>query len=122
MLSTVRRTRPRRPQDPEEIRMAIKIGINGFGRIGRLVYRIAAERGGIDIVAVNDYQVTIPFDQIRQFGHVLSYEMDGKAYDDLPDRDNKGPVAIAIDFDSSGADPDLYKHHLAWWIEKMTVR
>ncbi|MCH9683875.1 MAG: type I glyceraldehyde-3-phosphate dehydrogenase, partial [Deltaproteobacteria bacterium] len=34
--------------------MAIKIAINGFGRIGRLVYRIAAQRGGIDIVAVND--------------------------------------------------------------------
>lgn len=34
--------------------MAIKIAINGFGRIGRLVYRIAAQRGGIEIVAVND--------------------------------------------------------------------
>ncbi len=34
--------------------MAIKIAINGFGRIGRLVYRIAAERGGIEIIAVND--------------------------------------------------------------------
>lgn len=34
--------------------MAIKIGINGFGRIGRLFYRIAAERGDIEVVAVND--------------------------------------------------------------------
>jgi glyceraldehyde 3-phosphate dehydrogenase len=34
--------------------MAIKIGINGFGRIGRLVYRIAKERGGFEIVGVND--------------------------------------------------------------------
>jgi len=34
--------------------MAIKIAINGFGRIGRLVYRIAAERGDIEVVAVND--------------------------------------------------------------------
>ena len=33
--------------------MALRIGINGFGRIGRLVYRVAAERG-IDVVAVND--------------------------------------------------------------------
>ncbi|MBY0313080.1 MAG: type I glyceraldehyde-3-phosphate dehydrogenase [Phycisphaerales bacterium] len=33
--------------------MAIRLGINGFGRIGRLVYRIAAEQG-IEIVAVND--------------------------------------------------------------------
>ena len=34
--------------------MAIKIGINGFGRIGRQAFRIMAERGGFDVVAVND--------------------------------------------------------------------
>lgn len=34
--------------------MAIRIGINGFGRIGRLVYRIALERKDIEIVAIND--------------------------------------------------------------------
>ena len=34
--------------------MTIKIAINGFGRIGRLVYRIAAARDDIEIVAVND--------------------------------------------------------------------
>ncbi len=34
--------------------MAIRIGINGFGRIGRLVCRIAAEQGGIEIVGIND--------------------------------------------------------------------
>ena len=33
--------------------MAIRVGINGFGRIGRLVYRIGAEQG-IEFVAVND--------------------------------------------------------------------
>ncbi len=35
--------------------MAIKLGINGFGRIGRLVFRAILERGeDFDIVAVND--------------------------------------------------------------------
>ena len=34
--------------------MAIRIGINGFGRIGRLVYRIAAQAGDVEVVAVND--------------------------------------------------------------------
>jgi len=34
--------------------MTIKIAINGFGRIGRLVYRIASQRENIEIVAVND--------------------------------------------------------------------
>lgn len=38
--------------------MSVKIGINGFGRIGRLVFRAIADRGllgnGIDVVAIND--------------------------------------------------------------------
>ena len=34
--------------------MAIRIGINGFGRIGRLLYRIAMREGGIEVVGVND--------------------------------------------------------------------
>ncbi len=35
--------------------MAIKVGINGFGRIGRLLYRAAIERkANIDFVAIND--------------------------------------------------------------------
>ncbi|ODV94461.1 hypothetical protein PACTADRAFT_18157 [Pachysolen tannophilus NRRL Y-2460] len=34
--------------------MAITVGINGFGRIGRLVLRVALERKDIKVVAVND--------------------------------------------------------------------
>ena len=34
--------------------MAVKIGINGFGRIGRLVARAAMEKGGVEIVGIND--------------------------------------------------------------------
>ena len=32
----------------------IKIGINGFGRIGRLVFRIAMSRPGFEVVGIND--------------------------------------------------------------------
>jgi len=32
----------------------IKIGINGFGRIGRLAFRIASERDNVEVVAIND--------------------------------------------------------------------
>ena len=34
--------------------MKIKIGINGFGRIGRLIMRASAERDDVEIVAIND--------------------------------------------------------------------
>ena len=32
----------------------IKIGINGFGRIGRLVFRVAVNKPNIEIVGIND--------------------------------------------------------------------
>ena len=34
--------------------MSVKIGINGFGRIGRLVYRALSSRPDVEVVAVND--------------------------------------------------------------------
>jgi len=34
--------------------MSIKVGINGFGRIGRNVFRVIAEREDIDVLAIND--------------------------------------------------------------------
>jgi len=34
--------------------MAIRVGINGFGRIGRLVFRVLMERDNFEVVAVND--------------------------------------------------------------------
>jgi glyceraldehyde 3-phosphate dehydrogenase len=34
--------------------MTIKVGINGFGRIGRFVFRAACERNDIEIVGIND--------------------------------------------------------------------
>src|SRR5690606_503398 len=47
--------------------MAIRIGINGFGRIGRLVYRIAHQQG-LDIVAINDL---VPSDNLS---YLLKYD------------------------------------------------
>jgi len=34
--------------------MAIKVGINGFGRIGRLVFRHAVAQQDVEIVGIND--------------------------------------------------------------------
>jgi len=48
--------------------MAVKIGINGFGRIGRQVFRIADKRDDIDVVAIND--ITDP----KTLAHLLKYD------------------------------------------------
>jgi glyceraldehyde 3-phosphate dehydrogenase len=49
--------------------MAVKVGINGFGRIGRIVFRNAVEHSDIDIVAVND-----PFIEPKYAAYMLKYD------------------------------------------------
>ena len=45
----------------------IKVGINGFGRIGRLVMRVSLERDNVDVVAVND-----PFIDVEYMKYMLT--------------------------------------------------
>lgn len=47
----------------------IRIGINGFGRFGRLVARIALERDDIELVAVND-----PFISTDYMAYMFTYD------------------------------------------------
>ena len=47
----------------------IKVGINGFGRIGRLVMRVSLERDEVDVVAVND-----PFIDVEYMKYMLTYD------------------------------------------------
>ena len=48
--------------------MAIKVGISGFGRIGRLVFRAALENKDIEVVAINDIA------DIGTMAHLLKYD------------------------------------------------
>jgi len=48
--------------------MSIKIGINGFGRIGRLVFRAAMKNPDIEVVAVNDLM------DAPTMAHLLTYD------------------------------------------------
>ena len=47
----------------------IRVGINGFGRIGRLVMRVALERPDIEVVAVND-----PFISSDYMAYMFKYD------------------------------------------------
>jgi glyceraldehyde 3-phosphate dehydrogenase len=48
--------------------MAIKVGINGFGRIGRSVFRIISDRDDMEVVAINDL-----FEN-EQLAYLLKYD------------------------------------------------
>ena len=49
--------------------MSIKIGINGFGRIGRLVLRAGINREGVEFVGIND-----PFISPDYMAYMLKYD------------------------------------------------
>lgn len=58
--------------------MATKVGINGFGRIGRLVFRAMEKDPAFDIVAINDPG------SITAAAHLLKYDsIHGRVYDEV---------------------------------------
>ena len=73
--------------------------------------------------ASNDYQAVLPVEDLDRIGYILAYRMDGKYFSELGDKNNKGPLAIAIDFDSNKSiDIEIYKQNLVWWIDVIRVR
>lgn len=54
--------------------MAIKVAINGFGRIGRLVFRIMQEDPSFDVVAINDLT------DAAQLAYLLKYDTSHRRY------------------------------------------
>ncbi len=48
--------------------MAVKVGINGFGRIGRIVFRAALNNPNVEIVAINDLT------DAKMLAHLLKYD------------------------------------------------
>ena len=46
----------------------VKVGINGFGRIGRLTFRAMLKKGNIDVVAINDLT------DAKTLAHLLKYD------------------------------------------------
>ena len=61
----------------------IKIGINGFGRIGRMVMRASLERDDIEVIAINDLL------NLDHLAYLLKYDsVHGKCYADISVKNN----------------------------------
>jgi glyceraldehyde 3-phosphate dehydrogenase len=86
--------------------MAIKVGINGFGRIGRNFLRAAREQGAdIDIVAVNDIT------DARTLAHLLKYDsVFGRFAGDV----KAGDGAIVVDGDELKVLAERDPANLPW--------
>ncbi|HXN29386.1 MAG TPA: type I glyceraldehyde-3-phosphate dehydrogenase, partial [Candidatus Acidoferrales bacterium] len=68
--------------------MAIKVGINGFGRIGRNIFRAALGDPGIEIVAVNDITDS------KTLAYLLKYD---SILGNLPNKVTHSDDSIAVD-------------------------
>ena len=49
--------------------MSIKVGINGFGRIGNLAFQAALEKEGVEVIAIND-----PFIEADYMAYMMKYD------------------------------------------------
>jgi glyceraldehyde 3-phosphate dehydrogenase len=66
--------------------MAVKIAINGFGRIGRLVFRRIHQVGGFDVVAINDIT------DAKTLAYLLKYDSVHRTFDARVSSDADGIV------------------------------
>ncbi|MEW5919786.1 MAG: type I glyceraldehyde-3-phosphate dehydrogenase [Bacillota bacterium] len=68
--------------------MTLKIGINGFGRVGRVTFRALQEKGGARVVAINDLTDS------KTLAHLLTYD---SLYGKLPFDVQAGENFISVD-------------------------
>ena len=117
----------------------IPVAINGFGRIGRLVFRAAVEQGGIEVKAINDLT------DAKTLAHLLKYDstqgrfageveadgdnliVDGKTIRILAERDPAnlpwGELGVDFVLESTGffTDADGARAHIAAGAEKVVI-
>ncbi len=103
--------------------MTVRVGINGFGRIGRNFYRAARERGGdIEVVAVNDLTSPATLAHLLKYDSVLGkldadvkptedgISVDGKEFLVTSERDPKalpwGDLGVDVVVESTGLFTD----------------
>jgi glyceraldehyde 3-phosphate dehydrogenase len=119
--------------------MAVKVGINGFGRIGRNIMRAALGQKDLDFVAVNDITNTDTLAHLLKYDSILgnlqadvkasgdSIEVDGERFkvlsikepSELPWKD----LGVEVVFESTGrfTDRDAAAKHLAAGAKKVII-
>jgi glyceraldehyde 3-phosphate dehydrogenase len=119
--------------------MGIKVGINGFGRIGRNIFRAAMGSGDFDFVAVNDITNTATLAHLLKYDSVLgnldaeikagdgSISVNGDEFKVFSERDpakiDWGSVGAEIVVESTGlfTDRDNAQKHLRDGVKKVII-
>lgn len=117
-----------------------KLGINGFGRIGRNAFKIAFERKDLEIIAINDLTDTKTLAYLLKhdsnygtYGHEVSYDDTGIIVDDkhikvLAERDPAvlpwGALGVELVIESTGrftAKEDAEKHIIGGGAKRVII-
>jgi glyceraldehyde 3-phosphate dehydrogenase len=119
--------------------MAIKVGINGFGRIGRNVLRTALEDSNLEFVAVNDLTSPATLAHLLKYDSILgnlkqdikasgdSINVGGKAIKVFSEKDpaaiNWESVGAQVVIESTGkfTDAEQAKKHLRGPVKKVVI-
>ncbi|AEU35891.1 type I glyceraldehyde-3-phosphate dehydrogenase [Granulicella mallensis] len=119
--------------------MAVKVGINGFGRIGRNVFRTALGNPDIEFVAVNDLTTPATLAHLLKYDSILgnlkneishtedSIVIDGKALKVFAERDpaklDWASVGAEVVVESTGffTDAEKAKAHLGSTVKKVII-
>jgi glyceraldehyde 3-phosphate dehydrogenase len=128
-----------RDNEGETLQMAVKVGINGFGRIGRNVFRASLGNPEIEVVAVNDLTSPATLAHLLKYDSILgnlqneitstadSITIDGKTIKVFAERD-----PAKLDWTSTGAqivvestgiftDATKAKAHLQGSVKKVII-
>ncbi len=119
--------------------MAVKVGINGFGRIGRNIFRSALGNKDIEFVAVNDLTTPATLAHLLKYDSILgnlkndvshtenSLTVDGKTIKVFAERDpaklDWASVGAEIVIESTGffTDAEKAKAHLGSTVKKVII-
>jgi glyceraldehyde 3-phosphate dehydrogenase len=119
--------------------MAVKVGINGFGRIGRNVFRTAIGNPDLEIVAVNDLTTPATLAHLLKYDSILGnlkheithgadfLAIDGKKIKVFAERDpaklDWASVGVEIVVESTGffTDAEKAKAHLGTTVKKVII-
>ena len=86
--------------------MSVKIGINGFGRIGKLVFQAALEKGEVDIIAIND-----PFITADYMAYMLKFDtVHGRFNGEIKSEENK----LIVNGKSVNVYNEMDPHNIPW--------
>lgn len=108
-------------RDPWDLQEHLFEGVLLLPLLQRLGLGAGAEL--IEVSAANGYRAASRIADLRRFGYLLAYQMDGELTADRKALTKRGALQTALDFDGRPKlSVDVYKHQLVWQVVRIEVK